>query len=633
MLNKASVIVVTILAGLLGLTFQLSALKAVPAGVSEGPATLDQPRSVKAAVRWMVAENQNDDGGYNPFGSGANQSPSTIPFTLDAVLAIAVAGYNPAAIFPGQESAPILFLRNHGSELTTFASANGGQAGKVVMALTAAAVDPRDFGGVDYLDILMDQLQPDGSYNVGDAFKQAIAIIGVASAGEPVPAASAAWLAAKQAADGSWDDGYGTTANPDTTAMVVMALLAAGRMPDDATIVAAVDFLALSQKAGGWSYAADFAPGVNSTAVVVQALSALGEDWYSASGPWVKDGNTPLQALLAFQSDHGSFVSDYGQGPKDDLYGTVQAIPAVAGRPFPLPARLEAAMRALECMDEMQDDTTGGWSSFAGGPVDAAGTSRAIQAIAALDGDPRSEEWTVSSGTDAVEALEALTPQYLASGRGGRVGIVMQGVVAAGPPATVGNFAGEDLPLLMSGYLSPTGEYDSTAFGIFAHAEAMLGLIAAEEPVDPSAIDFLLASHTDGNFGEADANGIALQVLGNLSLPTSSGTIASLLQSQTEDGGWGFGGVSNPSATSEVVQGLVTIDQNPFAPDWSVVSGGRLTNSADLVLAQQSPDGCWPNAYGPGQDPYSTTDAILLLVQQPGWGYSTVNLPFVVAEH
>jgi hypothetical protein len=40
---------------------------------------------------------------------------------------------------------------------------------------------------------------------------------------------------------------------------------------------------------------------------------------------------------------------------------------------------------------------------------------------------------------------------------------------------------------------------------------------------------------------------------------------------------------------------------------------GTLTNAADAVLAMQGDNGCWPNLFGPGDDPYSTTDAIQLL--------------------
>lgn len=610
------------------LAAQLNILQAAPQAV---PAYPDQRDAARAAAYWMVREFQNDDGGYASFSGGANQAPSSVAGTLDAILAIAAAGYNPAAIFPGESAAPLGFLADNPDDLLDYAMVDGSQSGKVVLALTASAVDPRTFAGHDFAAELIGSLEASGAYGVAAPFKQSVAILGVAAVGEPVPASAVDWLIDRQAADGSWDDGFGTVSNPDATAMAIMALLAAGRLPADPAIQAAVDFLAAGQLADGWEYGSGFGASANTTALVVQALGALGEDWYSAGGPWVVEGQTPLAALLAYQSASGAFQSDFGQGPFDDFYATAQAVPAVTGRFFPLPARYEAARLALSCITAMQDPDSGGWPNFNAADPDAAGTSRAIQAIAAMGEDPQSGRWTTAGGINSAEALEALTPAYLSEGRGGRVGIVMQGVVAAGAPYDVANFAGEDLPLLMSGYLSPTGEYDSTAFGIFAHSEGMLGLLAAEEQVAPQAIDVLLSAQTAGDWGDPDSNGIALQVLGGIPMAARTGTMEALLATQVVDGGWGFGGITSPSSSAEVVQGLTAVGRNPFGPEWSRIVDGRVVNAADAVMAQQGDNGCWPNAFGPGDDPYSTTDAILLLTRQPGWGFSTMNLPVVTA--
>ena len=629
MRKKLLGLMLTLLMAGVAVVLSLQALQAAPLTPATTRQTADQPSAVKQAVYWMVRAFQNDDGGYASFSAGANQADSTVSATLDAVLALSAAGYPAGAIFPGEPAAPLDYLTEHSEDVMAFAKENGGQAGKVVMALTAAAVDPRAFAGHDYVDALQAHYQSSGAYGVADPYKQAIAMLGVAAARETIPAAAAVWLEDLQADDGSWDDGFGTTRNADATALAVMALVAAGRPVDSPAVAAAGVFLADTQLAGGWEYGSGFGANANSTALVIQALSALGEPWYASTGAWVVDGQSPLAALLAYQSETGAFQSDFGQGPFDDLYATVQAIPAAAGRPFPLPARLEAAREALSCLDTLQDSATGGWAPFAGNPVDAQGTSRAIQAIAALGENPRDARWTTPGGVDAVGALEELTPAYLSGGRGGRVGIVMQGVVAAGPPADVADFAGVDLPLLMSGYLSPTGEYDSTAFGICAQGGAVLGRRAAEQSVAPSAVDFLRAAQSDGDWGDPDSNGMALQVLGGLSIGGRTGTIAALRAAQTVDGGWGFGGAVSPSSTSEVVQGLVAVGGNPFGPDWSRVVDGRLTNAADAMLAAQGGNGCWPNAFGPGDDPYSTTDAILLLTRRPDWGFWDNYLPLV----
>ncbi len=379
--------------------------------------------------------------------------------------------------------------------------------------MTAAGQDPRTFVGHNFVISVTERLEPSGAFGVADAFKQSLAMLALAAVREPVPAAAVNWLVDQQAENGSWDDGFGTLDNPDATAMAIMALLAAGELPSDAPITDAVEFLAQSQLSdGSWEYGVGFGGNASSTALVAQALSALGEDWYSGSGEWARDGS-PLDVILTAQSESGAFQTDFGQGPFDDFFTTVQVLPAVAGQSYPLTARHEAALAGLLCLEALQD-ASGGWEQFAGAGVDAGGTSRAIQAIAAGGSDPQDAGWTPSGGSNAVEALESLTGSYLAGGRGGRVGVVMQGVAAAGPPYDATQFAGENLVLQMSGYLSPTGEYDSTAFGIFDHAEAMLGLMSVEAPVDPKAVNVLMDAAVNGDWGENDQNGIALQVLG-----------------------------------------------------------------------------------------------------------------------
>jgi hypothetical protein len=577
----------------------------------------DQREAVEKAVTWLVQTHQNDDGGYTGFSIGANEAASDVAGTLDAILAIASTGFNPAAPAPGKENTPIDFLLGNVDQLEEYAAVDGGQAGKVILALVAANQDPRDFGGTDFVALLMDHGSIAGHFGAENTFGQSLAMLALRAVSEPVSDRAINWLTSRQAAgddlDGSWDDGFGTQGNADATAMSMMALASTGLTVSNESLARGLDFVLRTRlESGGWEYGAGFGENVNSTALVVQALSAIGYD-FSAAG---EDGASPLATLLSWQSEAGAFQADYGDGRFDDFLSTVQAIPAATGKPFPLLGRLEAARRAVGCLSTLQDSETGGWEQFATFGVNAAGTSRAIQAIVAMGDDPTSAQWEVS-GINAVQALENLTPEYLASSRGGGVGIVLQGVVAAG--GDVNDFAGTDLILEMSGHLSPTGEYDDTSFGPFSQAEAMLGLLAAGARPDPSAVDWLLNAQDEGDWGGADSTGLALSVLGQQGLAVE-GSLEVLHATQGSDGGWGFGGAANPSSSSEVAQGLVTMGENPFAPAWSQEVSGTVTNAADAILALQGESGCWPNQFGPGEDPFSTMDAVLLLVKQPGWG-------------
>lgn len=573
---------------------------AVAAPTTQEPNFRDQRLSITQAVNWLITAHQNEDGGYSSFSGGADLAPSDVGGTLDAMLAMSSVGFQPVKA--------LAYLQANETDVVAYAQTDGSMAGKLVLALVAAGQNPRDFVGEDFAAILTDHLAED----VLPPYGQSLAILGLTAMNQPVPDNAINHLISMQSAEeglaGSWDDGFGTDGNADATAMAIMALTAAGLPADDASIVGAVDFLTQAQlETGGWEYGPGFGQSVNSTALVVQAWSALGLDFYSAD-------NAPQNVLLLAQGQTGAFQADFGDGPFDDFFTTVQAIPAVAGKSFPLNGRYEAAQAAVNCLMTLQDPATGGWEEFAGFGVTASGTSRAMQAIAAAGGDP----------ADLLPVLAALTPDYLAFSRGGGIGIVMQGVVAAG--GDVGDFAGLDLAEQMTTVLSPTGEYDSTQFGPFSHAEAMMGLLAAGEMVDETAVTFLLNSQDNGDWGGPDSNGIALNVLGQLDAARYE-TVSVLSDTQLPDGGWGFD-ASNPSSTSEVVQGLKAVGENPYSPGWSMIVSGTVTSPADAIMAQQGENGCWPNLYGPGDDPYSTTDGIMLLMVEPG---EVVPLPMLIS--
>lgn len=607
---------------LLGL---FSALREAQAAAQVQPEA--QLGAVDAAAQWLVEQHQNEDGGYTSFSTGAEAAPSDVGGTADAILGLASTGYNVAAPYPGRAQSPVDFLLDNAADVAAYASQSGGPNGKLILALTAAGQDPRDFGGYDFTISLTQHLSPTGQFNVVSPYEQGLAMLAFDALNEPAPAEAVAWLLSVQAQDGdlagSWDDGFGTMGNVDATAMAIMALVAVGDETHEDAVSAARDFLMAQQlESGGWGYAPELPESANSTALAVQALSALGEDFYSADGEWAVDGVSPLAALLAWQSESGALQADFGEGPADDFFTTVQALPALTGRSYPLPARQEAARQAVACLATLQDADSGGWEEFPGTGANAGGTSRAIRAIVAYGGDPADEMWAPGE-QGPVGALETMAPNYLATGRGGRVGIVMRGATAANEG--VEDFGGLNLPVSMTMYLSPTGEYDSTTFGPFSHAQAMLGLLAAGQDVDPAAEEWLLSAQAaDGGWGSADATGISLQVLALLDDEAHEEAITQALENlqamQQADGGWGFELPSSVNSTSEVAQGLTAVGENPFDPSWSVVMSGTLRNAADVALWQQGDNGCWPNLFGEGDDPYATTDGIILLSLSPPWG-------------
>jgi len=161
------------------------------------------------------------------------------------------------------------------------------------------------------------------------------AILGSAAIGEPVvPAAVAALHANIQPAGGwEWAPGWGVDTN--ATALALQALVATGEPITSSAVISGLAYLASVQNAdGGFPYAGGdgAVSDVNSTAYVVQALIAAGEE--PRAPRWTASGGNPFDYLATMQLGDGSFEWQAGTGA--NLLATQQAIPALLGRPFPV---------------------------------------------------------------------------------------------------------------------------------------------------------------------------------------------------------------------------------------------------------------------------------------------------------
>ncbi len=283
-----------------------------PTAVIEEVEEAPEAPALSAGVSWLM-DQQNEDGGF-----GSYTITSTVAGTLDGLLAIGIGNADAVG-----------YLADNVEETAVFASTNGGSAGKIVLALTIAGEDPAAFAGHDFVIDITDALSVTGQY-APDAFNQSLAMMGLDAVGATVPITATQWLIDQQAADGSWGDGFGTTQNADATAMAVMGLLAGDVAGDDPAITAALDFFAASQlPTGGWEYGAGYGENANSTALVMQALAASGKDVTAADGAWAVDGVSLTAILLGWQGESGAFQADFGEGRMDNLYATVQSLPAL----------------------------------------------------------------------------------------------------------------------------------------------------------------------------------------------------------------------------------------------------------------------------------------------------------------
>jgi prenyltransferase beta subunit len=304
-------------------------------GLSEAPLpVLGRRAMARRGLTWL-AEKQNDDGG---FGTSAGSSPGG---TAEVVFAFAAAGIDLNTVQSARGISPLGFLA---TQVPTY-SHDGGEVGKLVLAAVAGDGDPRAFGGYDLVISLTNQISPSGQFNTNSNFKQAIGMLALEAAGQAVPLTTTQWLQGQQMADGGWEwaAGSGWGSDPDTTAIAIQALIAAGEPVTATTVISAVSYLhALQNDDAGFPSGFDPASNSNSTAYAIQGLLAAGEDLMNDDAGqgwvWVRNGRTPVNALRSFQKSDGPLVYQWGGyfGPTDNMAATYQAVPALLGRYHPM---------------------------------------------------------------------------------------------------------------------------------------------------------------------------------------------------------------------------------------------------------------------------------------------------------
>ncbi len=210
----------------------------------------------------------------------------------------------------------------------------------MLMAIALAGEDPTDFGGVDLKARLTREYYDSatGIYGLeGKPLDQCWSMLAISALGQPIPDAAVQKLKEYQTAEGGWP--WSITAPPDVdvTTIAIEALVAAGEPATSTAFISATNFLKSYQHDNGGFASSDLLsqPNSNSTAWVIQAIYALGQSPTSAA--WTKNGNNPIDYLLSLQDDAGYFEYNVeaGAGNADTMLTTIQAIPALLGKPLP----------------------------------------------------------------------------------------------------------------------------------------------------------------------------------------------------------------------------------------------------------------------------------------------------------
>lgn len=291
-----------------------------------GAVPVAQRAAAEKALQWLRA-NQQQDGSFDAgFGHPAG-------LTCDAVLAVVAAGGDPANWSPAAGQPTMIdYLANTGSEFAIDAATTG----KLIVALAAAGQDPRDFS-IDWVAHLQSFEDASGAFDPGSV-GQAWAILALQAADKEVPPAAIEVLEGYQLETGAWASAFGP--DNDTVSIALQALVAANEAKSSPAIEKALAFLHEQQNEDGGFPAikpSDWGTdsNANSTAYVIMALLAVGEDVTSAQ--WKKTGGDPMSALLSLQAEDGRIEFQPGLG--EPLLSTIQSIPALMQETLPMTAR------------------------------------------------------------------------------------------------------------------------------------------------------------------------------------------------------------------------------------------------------------------------------------------------------
>jgi len=501
----------------------------------------------------------NQDGGIRWI-----EETSSVPATIRTVLALAANHYPQDYLQSPSGKLPSDFLSVSGydwvnksdSEAPAF---NVARAGQLLTAIAAANNNPRHFGEdpVDYIYEITSRYDLTtgvyGTATVDNVTDQVWAILGLSANHAPIPTEAADWLTDAQDDDGSWNDGFGGFL--DMTPLAVMALMASDHDNANQTeIQNAIDFLKNNQQNnGGWQTQWDSTTNANTTGMILQAISAIGENPLDES--WLREGSDPLQALLTLLKENGMIGGEYG-----NAYSTAEALLGLSGQPLYALGYFKRASHAFDYIIEYQG-ADGGWGAV-GQTIDV------ILALRAAGWDPDSITKNKISPSDYIaNNLDS----YLENGPDA-LGKLILGLVASGENPKM--FAGKNLVTMLLETYDPNVNAFGDAENTWHQAMAILGLAAADEEIPEGAIDTLKSLQMENGGWEyaagtgiwPDNTAIAIQALlaANVSRddPSIQMGLAYINEMQSQDGGWG-----DSSTTAFVLMALNALGES--SSDWN----------------------------------------------------------------
>ena len=610
---------------------------------SDTPAT-----PTEKALAYLLSQ-QNDDGGLAGFG-GTTSDVSTSALGL---VSLGLAGVDPEYMSTTTGTSLLDFVVSNAitytHEITGTSAANlfPGRAGLVLTGM--ASVYPtfdEMYTAEDFADAysvisqLSSQLRQAYDSETGayatDALEgwtsgaasisnQAWSILGLTSLTGSVPVTATNWLIDQQDVDGSFN-----YADPDTTALVGVALLMSGNVgADDAAIQAIVDYFQDTQlESGGWRPSWDTDDlNADTTGWVLQFLLMAGHD--PASPMW----NGPYEALASLQGESGIIGGTYA-----NVYSTVEALFGLYERPLTqiTAQNLPTSIRPILAEMNTTGDDAGSWNGYSG-TADVGSTCDAVMAIASTYVDPST---IGTSGSSPMDYLADQAATVATTGGASLVGKLAVTVKAAGLDTT--SFGGKNLPevLLNDWYSSTLGAfvdaYGSTDSWTEAYAILGMATITDTSVIPAAAVQTLEGMQQDDGswldgwgYSPIDSTGLVLQALvaadGTPSVIADG--VAYLKSVQESDGGWG-----NANSTSFAVLGLIAAGEDLHSSDWLVDGKGPIQALYSFAKGDGAFVWMWESEWSaPVDNLYALEQSVLAL---RGWvmPFTGASIPLMTAE-
>ncbi|MGB4171777.1 MAG: S-layer homology domain-containing protein [bacterium] len=285
---------------------------------------------------------QNADGGF-PASPGG---PSSSQVTAWVVMALAAAGEDPAGVYwaPGGTS-PVAYLKSKDKPASTADYARS------LLAL-AAAGEGEGAKAKELARVLAGRQQADGRLGLAGAGEEGLinyhiwSLLALAAVGQAPPQREKAlqWLKEQQNDDGGFCWYAGGPSDPDDTAVAIQALLAQGEAVSSPAVARALAYLdSCQEKDGGFRWEGPRS-NLATSAWVMQALLAAGED---PQGPrWQVAGKGVVDFLLTMQNGDGSFLWQKGV-LSSPVQMTAYGVMALAGKHFPLAGKVSSGQGAF----------------------------------------------------------------------------------------------------------------------------------------------------------------------------------------------------------------------------------------------------------------------------------------------